>query len=137
MTMLPLGFCRCYIKTARKHVQHRKKGFEDDSSALLLRSVCWICWILVFNNLFDMFRRLVFGVDWQCPGPITWQSDSVKKQRSRSEVILGESLWRRLTVRRTVTDGCEQVCTRSDRPVHRHFLGRGYVLFPVSLCSYR
>lgn len=74
MTMLPLGFCHCYIKTARKHVQHRKKGFEDDSSALL-RSVCWI---LIFNHLFDVFRRLIFGVDWQCPGPITWQSDSVK-----------------------------------------------------------
>lgn len=33
--MLPLGLCRCYIKTARKHVQHQKKGFEDDSSARL------------------------------------------------------------------------------------------------------
>lgn len=84
--MLPLGFChfkdRCYIKTARNYVQHQKKGFEDDSSTL--RSVCWICcfflviFLFFFCFVFYMFRRLIIGVDWQCPGPITWQSDSVK-----------------------------------------------------------
>lgn len=85
MTMLPLGFCRfkdrCYIKTARNYVQHRKKGFEDDSSTL--RSVCWILFFFSFFLFFIilffyMFRRLIIGVDWQCPGPITWQSESVK-----------------------------------------------------------
>ncbi len=79
--MLPLGRFkdRCYIKTARNYVQHRKKGFEDDSSTL--HSVCWICWVFLlffFFFFFYMFRRLIIGVDWQCPDPITWQSDSVK-----------------------------------------------------------
>lgn len=90
--MLPLGLChfkdRCYIKTARNYVQHRKKGFEDDSSTtpFCLLGFCFfflffLLFIYFFSFLFlffYMFRRLIIGVDWQCPGPITWQSDSVK-----------------------------------------------------------
>lgn len=57
MMMLPLGFChfkdRCYIKTARNYVQHRKKGFEDDSSTL--RSVCWICCFFSYFSYFIFF----------------------------------------------------------------------------------
>lgn len=65
--MLPLGFCRfkdrCYIKTARNYVQHRKKGFEDDSSTL--RSVCWI----LFFFLFLIFHYFIF---LHVPPPHYW-----------------------------------------------------------------
>lgn len=37
----------------------------------------FFCFVFVVF-FFYMFRRLIIGVDWQCPGPITWQSDSVK-----------------------------------------------------------
>lgn len=34
--------------------------------------------VLLLLFYFYTFHRLIIGVDWQCPGPITWQSDSVK-----------------------------------------------------------
>lgn len=77
VTMLPL--CRfkdrCYIKTASCATSG--KGFEEDSSALC--SVSLFSLFYLGGGLFFLHVcRLVIGVDWQCPGPITWQSDSVK-----------------------------------------------------------
>ncbi|KAF3859630.1 hypothetical protein F7725_022029, partial [Dissostichus mawsoni] len=73
--------------TLKPHVimcNRGKKGVEDDSSAP--PSV----WFL--NNLFflciNMFHHLFVGVDWQCPGPIPWPSDSVKTPWG----VQGESL---------------------------------------------
>lgn len=77
--MLPLGLCRfkdrCYIKTARDHVQHQEKALKK----IPLHSAPSRFFLFCVGGLFFyMSCRLVIGVDWQCPGPITWQSDSVK-----------------------------------------------------------
>jgi hypothetical protein len=46
-----------------------RKGFEDN----FLYTVLPVC--------FYMSPLPIIGVDWQCPGPITWQRDSLKHCR--------------------------------------------------------
>lgn len=74
---------------------------------------------------FYMSRLPIIGVDWQCPGPITWQRDSLKHCRLQWGYLGGVGLPGNGTVCHTSL-GFRTVCP-SDRPVdcwHLWALGR-------------
>lgn len=103
--MLPLWFWRfkdrCYIKTARNYVQHRKKGFEDDSSTHSILSVGFVCYFSFFFFL-------------HVPPPHYWCWLAVSRSNNMAEwfsknTVVAVRLFRGVTLE------------EADSPRHRHW----------------